>query len=69
MGRDMASEYQTVEEIILNGLGQKQITKKDAVASFSLHLKRNYFLEERAPKRLLKRSTRPPVSTIRCLPV
>ena len=29
----------------------------------------NYFFVERLPKRLLKRSTRPPVSNIFCWPV
>ncbi|MBC3765970.1 DUF2878 domain-containing protein [Neptunicella marina] len=60
-------------------IGQNRLTR-DAVASFENPQKKAliapfsqawfaYFLEERPPKRLLNFSIRPPLSTLRCLPV
>lgn len=44
-------------------------TKKAPVGAFFRGRPSKNYLEASAPKRLLKRSTRPPVDTSRCLPV
>ncbi len=47
------------------------VLNKNSAFSFLVSLKENSlnYFKERLPKRLRKRSTRPPVSSIFCLPV
>src|SRR5690554_4066337 len=53
-----------------NGFAGKYCRQqKSARRRFFVEIATAYFLLPSTPKRLLKRSTRPPVSTIFCLPV
>ena len=62
-----SSNFDNIADVQI--LPRKQAQKKALNAPFSEFLSKYYFLLDKAPKRFLKRSTRPPLSSIFCLPV